>query len=253
MRPPKYGPKLIAALSFCWEVLGRQAGKGLAPILPELVPILQAFGELDIDDRTATLLAGMSAATIDRRLAGQRNMSEFRVRWPTTPGSPRERLTPARIWAEWDAAVPGLVELDQVAHDGGNPGGKHAWTLIVTDISTGWTENRSLANKTHTSVLAALDDLARSMPFSVLGIDAGSGSKFLDHQLLIWCEQRQITLIRLQRGNSNDGSHVEHRNWAIVHTVGGYRRYDNETELLLLNKIWALQTTLVNYLLLSNS
>ncbi|GAA4816952.1 hypothetical protein GCM10023353_24280 [Tomitella cavernea] len=58
-RPPKYGPKVIAALVFCWAVLGMPAGKRLAPMLPELVLVLREFGELDIDDQTATLLAGI--------------------------------------------------------------------------------------------------------------------------------------------------------------------------------------------------
>jgi hypothetical protein len=40
---------------------------------------------------------------------------------------------------------------------------------------------------------------------------------------------------------------VEQKNWAIVRTVVGYHRYDTETELLLLNKIWVLQSQLANY------
>ena len=43
-RPPKYGPKVVAALIFCWAVLGMPAGKRLAPMLPELVAILRRFG-----------------------------------------------------------------------------------------------------------------------------------------------------------------------------------------------------------------
>jgi hypothetical protein len=43
--------------------------------------------------------------------------------------------------------VPGFVEIDLVSHDGGNAAGEHAWTLTVTDIATGWTENRSVPNK----------------------------------------------------------------------------------------------------------
>ena len=57
-RPPKYGPKVVAALVFCWAVLGMPAGKRLAPMLAELVPVLRRFGELDIDDDTAALLVG---------------------------------------------------------------------------------------------------------------------------------------------------------------------------------------------------
>jgi hypothetical protein len=32
-RPPKYGPKVVAALVLCWAVLGMPAGKRLAPVL----------------------------------------------------------------------------------------------------------------------------------------------------------------------------------------------------------------------------
>jgi len=76
-RPPTYGPNVIAALWFCWAVPGMPAGKRLAPILPALVAILRRFGELVIDDDTAALLVGMSAATIDRRLAGERKKHEL--------------------------------------------------------------------------------------------------------------------------------------------------------------------------------
>lgn len=246
-RPPKYGPKVIAALVFCWAVLGMPAGKRLAPMLPEVVAILRRFGELDVDDDTAALLAGMSAATIDRRLAGERRKHELKGRSRTKPGSLLKSQIPVRTWADWDDAVPGFVEIDLVAHDGGNAAGEHAWTLTVTDIATGWTENRSMRNKARKWVLAALDDIARAMPFPILGVDSDNGSEFINHHLLAWCEQRQITFTRSRPGNKNDGCHVEQKNWAIVRTVVGYHRYDTEAELLLLNKIWILQSQLTNY------
>ena len=89
--------------------------------------------------------------------------------------------------------------------------------------------------------------IAKSMPFPLLGIDSDNGSEFINHHLLAWCEQRKITFTRSRPGNSNDGAHVEQKNWAIVRTVVGYHRYDTEAELLLLNKIWALQSKLTNY------
>ena len=247
-RPPKYGPKVVAALIFCWAVLGMPAGKRLAPMLPELVAILRRFGELDIDDDTAALLAGMSAATIDRRLAPERKKHELKGRSRTKPGSLLKSQIPVRTWADWDDAVPGFVEIDLVAHDGGNAAGEHAWTLTVTDIATGWTENRSVRNKARKWVLAALDDIARVMPFPILGVDSDNGSEFINHHLLTWCQKRQITFTRSRPGNKNDGCHVEQKNWAIVRIVVGYHRYDTEAELLLLNKIWVLQSQLTNYL-----
>jgi hypothetical protein len=102
-------------------------------------------------------------------------------------------------------------------------------------------------NKARKWVLAALDDIARAMPFPILGVDSDNGSEFINHHLLAWCDKRQITFTRSRPGNKNDGCHVEQKNWAIVRTVVGYHRYDTEAELLLLNKIWALQSQLTNY------
>ena len=145
---------------FCWAVLGMPAGKRLAPILGELVSILRRFGELDIDDDTAALLSGMSAATIDRRLASERRKHQLKGRSHTKPGSLLKSQIPIRTWADWDDAVPGFVEIDLVGHEGGNADGEHAYTLTVTDIATGWTENRSVRNKARKWVLAALDEIA---------------------------------------------------------------------------------------------
>ena len=155
-RPPKYGPKVIAALIFCWATLGMPAGKRLAPMLGELVAVLRRFGELVIDDDTAALLVGMSAATIDRRLAGERRRHELRGRSHTKPGSLLKSQIPIRTWADWDDAVSGFVEIDLVGHEGGNAAGEHAYTLTVTDIATGWTENRSVRNKASQGCAEAL-------------------------------------------------------------------------------------------------
>ncbi len=135
---------MIVALIFCWATLGMPAGKRLAPILGEPVERLRRFGELVIDDATAALLVAMSAATIDRRLAGERKKHQLKGRSRTKPGSLLKSQIPIRTWADWDDAVPGFVEIDLVAHDGGNAAGEHAWTLTVTDIATGWTEQRSV-------------------------------------------------------------------------------------------------------------
>src|SRR5246500_1658944 len=246
-RPVKYGPDVIEALTLCWTVLGMPAGKRLAPMLRELVAVLRHFRELAISDETAALLVSMSAATIDRRLADQRAKYKIRGRVGTKPGSLLKSQIPVRTWAEWDDARPGFVEIDLVFHDGGNRGGGHAFTLTVTDIATGWTENRSVPDRAAKCVLAALNDIARRMPFPILGVDSDNGSEFINEDLLHWCLGRQITFTRARPANKNDGCHVEQKNWAVVRTVVGYHRYDTAAELLLLNEIWQLQSMLTNY------
>jgi len=224
----------------------RPAGKRLAPALGELVARLSRLGELTVDDVTAALLSQMSAATIDRRLAPDRAKMQVR-RSHTKPGSLLKDSIPIRTWAEWDEARPGFVEIDLVGHEGGNAVGEHCYTLTVTDIATGWTENRSVKNKAQKWVFAALVEIREAFPFPILGIDSDNGSEFINWHLFRYCVQEKITFTRSRSGNSNDGAHVEQKNWAVVRAVVGYHRYDTMGELLLLNKIWLLQGLLTNF------
>src|SRR5664280_3850193 len=248
-RTPKYDTDTVVALRFCWAVLGAPTGKWLAPMMGALVPTLRRFEELTLTEETAAALVAMSATTMDRRLAQDRARLTLRGRSHTKPGSLLKDAIPIRTWAQWNDAVPGFVEIDLVGHEGGNALGEHAYTLTVTDIATGWTENRSVPNKARKWVIAALAEIGVVLPFPILGIDSDNGSEFINHHLLHWCEQRKITFTRSRPGNSNDGAHVEQKNWAVVRTVVGYHRYDTPAELALLNQIWVLQSQLTNYFL----
>jgi len=248
-RAPKYDANTVVALRFCWAVLGAPTGKRLAPMMADLVPRLRRFEELDVTDDTAAALVVMSPATMDRRLAEDRAKMVLKGRSHTKPGSLLKDQIPIRTWAQWDDAVPGFVEIDLVGHEGGNAVGEHCYTLTVTDIATGWTENRSVRNKARKWVIAALEEITKIMPFPVIGVDSDDGSEFINHHLLHWCQKRQITFTRSRPGNSNDGAHVEQKNWAVVRTVVGYHRYDTAAELALLNEIWVLQSQMTNYFL----
>ena len=248
-RGPTYGPRIIVALITCWAVLRAPAGKRLAPMLPILVPILRRDGDLDLTDGEAALLVKMSAATIDRRLAGERAKMRVRGRSHTKPGSLLKSQIPVRTWADWDDAVPGFVEIDLVGHEGGNASGEFCFTLTVTDIATGWTVNRSVRNKAQRWVFEALQHVIAVFPFPIIGIDSDNGSEFINAHLLAWCIEHQVTFTRSRPGNKNDGAHVEQKNWARVRELVGYYRYDTAAELAKLNEIWALDALFTNYFL----
>ena len=246
-RPPLYGEPVIEALRFCWAVQGTPCGRLLAAALPDLVPRLRRFKELNIDAGTAAQLLTISPATIDRRLKADRAKLEPRGRSHTKPGTLLKDSIPIRTWAEWNDAVPGFVEIDLVGHEGGNNQGEFCFTLDITDIATGWTETRSVRNKAQRWVFAAIKDATAAFPFPVLGIDSDNGSEFINWELFRWCEQEKLTFTRSRSGNKNDGAHVEQKNWHIVRQTVGYHRYDTPGELELLNRSWALQRLLTNH------
>lgn len=242
-----YGADVIAALEVCWAVVGGPCGKRLAPFLPELVDRLRACGELRITQRTRDLLVGMSAATIDRRLAPERARMRLRGRSGTKPGSLLKSQIPVRTWADWDEAVPGFVEVDLVGHEGGNSRGEFCQTLTVTDIATGWTETAAVRNKAGRRVVRALDDIAAALPFPLAGIDSDNGQEFINKHLLGYCTRNKITFTRSRPGRKNDNAHVEQKNWSIVRQTVGYARYDTDTEVVLLNRIYQVLRLMTNF------
>lgn len=246
-RTPKYDPDVIRALEKCWAVLNAPAGKRLAPMLAELVPLLRRHGELHLDDDAAVLLAGMSAATIDRKLATARAKMLPRGRSHTKPGSILKSKIAMRTWADHDEDSPGFVEIDLVGHEGGNPRGRFCFTLTVTDIATGWTENRTVADKRQAGVLAALTDVVTHLPFPIRGIDADNGGEFINQALYLFCHNNNLKFTRSRSGHSNDGAHVEQKNWTTVRQLVGYLRYDTPGEQELLNQIWTLQALIGNH------
>jgi hypothetical protein len=248
-RPAVYGPELMPALVRCWSTLRAPAGKLLAPMLPVLVPLLRRDREIALTDEQAVALMGMSAATIDRKLAPERAKMLPRGRSHTKPGTLLKSQIPIRTWSEWDDAIPGFVEIDLVGHDGGNTSGEFCFTLTVTDIATGWTVNRSVKNKAAKWVFAALEHVMSVLPFPIIGIDSDNGSEFINEHLYQYCLNNQITFTRSRPYNKNDGAHVEQKNWARVRELVGYMRYDTSTELEKLNEIWEFDRVFTNYLL----
>ena len=242
----KYGEEVIGSLRTCWATLDGPTGKRLAPALPQLVAALRRHGELVIDDATAALLCSMSAATIDRRLASDRRAAQLKGRSLTKPGSLLKSQIPMRTWADWDERRPGFVEIDLVGHEGGDNNGDFCCSLTVTDIATGWTEVRSVRNKAARHVFAALVEIQAALPFPLLGIDSDNGSEFINAHLLHWCTTQQITFTRSRPANSNDGCHVEQKNWDIARRTVGYWRYDTPGELAVLNLIWPALSPLIN-------
>ncbi len=104
-----------------------------------------------------------------------------------------------------------------------------------------------MRNKAQVHVVAAIADVVEHLPFPIRGIDSDNGSEFINAHLLKYCTDHELKFTRSRSGNKNDGAHVEHKNWTAVRQLVGYLRYDTPGELLLLNKIWALQSQIANH------
>jgi hypothetical protein len=122
---------------------------------------------------------------------------------------------PIRTWTPRDEQRVGFLEIDLVAHCGINNAGQYLYTLVATDVASGWTECMGVPSKRQDDVFmsAQVDDLAvvplGAVPF-MLGGYRESGRVGEDPNLearIVW-RHLQLGLVTLPRGP------VPGRSWA---------------------------------------
>ena len=191
----RYGPEVEEALVLAWKTLNRICAKRLIPFLPDILATLEEHGHVQLSKEHRSLLLSMSAATADRLLQAHRYTHPHGI--PTTKAGPLlKQQIPVRTFAQWDEAKPGFLEIDLVAHCGGQLQGGCLYTITLTDVATGWTECLPLLNRGREAVLAALRRGRTLFPFPILGIDTDNGGEFINEEVATYCVREQITFTR---------------------------------------------------------
>jgi len=255
-RPRAYSSVVVGALHIAAEASNWLCGKRLAPFLEELVPALEAEGELRlaVEDRTQVL--AMSARTIDRRLRRfrlQRDPKNWHGLGTTKPGSLLKNQVPIQTYTPWEDQRPGFLEIDLVAHCGATTEGFSLNTLVGTDVATGWTECVGVGGKSQRAVFAGIETTRERLPMRLLGLDSDNGSEFLNAHLVRFCTQEEITFTRSRPYWKNDQAHVEQKNWSVVRRLVGYGRYESDTPgfasqaLAQLNRVYDLLRIWTNF------
>jgi len=242
-----YGPEVEKELAKLWRLMDFPCGKRLAAMLPWLVPKLEYHGELSLDPETREKLLSVSAATIDRMLEQRKKRMRLKERTTTKPGTLLKQKIPVRTFSDWNDALPGFMEMDLVAHEGGNSSGEFAFTLNLTDVASGWTELRAVKNKAQRWVFEALELIRKRLPFPLLGLDSDNDSAFINHQLFRYCLAEGVTFTRSRALRKNDNCFVEQKNWAVARRAVGYARYDTEREVQIMNALYDELRLSVNF------
>ena len=242
-RPRTYGYDTLKVLQLIWMLIGEPCGKYLAAIMAESLATLERFGELEpvesrLDDHVRAQLVAMSPATIDRLLKPAKAARYPAAKSATRPGTMLRSSIAVRQAMDEMEKEPGFFEIDLVAHCGHSLKGEHAWTLTVTDVFTGWTENVAIRNRAHKWVVEAITQVADRLPYPMAGLDCDNGGEFINNALIGWCAERTIFMTRARPHTSNDNAHVEQKNGDIVRKSAFRYRYDTPTELALLNELW---------------
>jgi hypothetical protein len=206
-----------------------------------VIPKLEQFGEIRLSKIVREKLLQISPATIDRLLKPEREKYTLKKRvCHTKPGTLLKSQIPIRTFSDWDDAQPGFFEMDLVGHEGGNAAGDYCFTLDMTDVCSGWSEQVAVINKAQIHVFEGIRKIRNRLPFDVLGLDSDNGSEFINHHLLRYCNQENITFTRSRPHRKNDNCFVEQKNWSIVRRFAGYMRLESQKQCDLLNELYDL-------------
>lgn len=238
-KPRKRGPKaryqdpeFRRTLRLLWSEMEWQCGRNMKEAIPRWLPDFEDEHGALVRDIRERLLA-VSHSTIDRIL------KEFRVqekwRGGTRRGALKEQIQISTHAIRDDR--PGHIEVDTVAHCGGDMSGRFLWTFTATDIVTGWTEVRSVWAKGMAPIIEQFSDMRRSFPFPILSFDSDNGGEFINRAMFLFLQREGIAQSRSRAYESNDNAHVEQKNRTHVRNYLGEMRIDNPEISEALNAI----------------
>ena len=240
-----YDEAVRQALIVVWEASDRICGKRLKAALPSMVESLERHGHLDLDPDVRERLFAASASTIDRLLRPVREQagSRRRIKRRRKMGS----RVPVRTFTDWNEPTPGYLEIDLVAHKGGVASGTFIHSLVVTDVSSGWTEAVPLLAREQSLVVEGLEAISGVFPVPIRGIDSDNDSVFINETLVGYSEDRDIEFTRSRAYRKNDQAWIEQKNGSVIRRFVGHERYSGAIAGQALAHLYGAMRLYVNY------
>jgi hypothetical protein len=243
----KYGEEVTAVLALIWEFFDYQRGQLLAPFIRGAIDFLAAESAFGITEEIKAKLLAIRSSTINRRLKPERKKLEIHGKSLSKPGILLKNQIPARVFFAWDERKPGFFEMDTVSHCGANGSGEFCSTLTLTDVCSGWTVVTALRNRAHIRVKAAVEQIHKTLPFPLLGLDSDNGGEFINTQVKQWCDDNGIQFTRSRPYRKNDNCFVEQKNGDVVRKSAGCYRCDSDDETAALAEVYRRLKPLVNF------
>jgi hypothetical protein len=240
-----YSEAVREALIVLWEAADRICGKRLKAILPDLIAAMERHGHLALDPIIRQHLLTISPATIDRLLAPIHDTAgQRRKRKRATKSS---RQIPIRTFADWNEPDPGFLEVDFVSHGGDSMQGTFLWSLVATDVCSGWTEAVPLLAREQSLVIEGLAVIRRQLPVPIRGIDTDNDSAFINETLQGYCQEQHLEFTRSRAYQKNDQAWIEQKNGSVVRRFVGCRRLSGLVAGQCLARLYKMIRLYVNY------
>ncbi len=238
-RPSYYDNSIKPALVTLWKIFDHPCGQRLEPMLKSETEKLRKLNELSCSDEVAKKLQEMGSATIDRKLAHQKQIELAKKKYGKKIHPLLYQRIPVKVFAEQNRSHLGHMQIDLVEHCGASAAGQFTCTLTATDGYSGWTEEQAVWGKGQENTKQALSKEREQCPFNWVEIHSDGGTEFINAHLFAYSNETGLEFSRSRPYKKNDNCLVEQKNWTHVRKLVGYLRYDTAQEMNLLNDLYA--------------
>lgn len=246
-RGKTYTPEDIENARRLWQSVGCPCTTYFVAELPRIVREYEECIALIKPESSKSALVSISASTLDRAFKGLPRRKPCFIKRNKRSGVNKALLNAIECRSGEEIMAckvpPGDMQIDTVAHCGGDMHGDFFWTLTQTDRRTQWTEITPAWNHSVTNTLDALKRLARRFPFAASSYHSDNGTEFINYALADYLGVRKrIPLSRSRFRRKNDNAHVEQKNGSVVRELLGEMRLgckDLEPDLRKLEEEWS--------------
>jgi hypothetical protein len=210
---PKRGRKVYytkdvdEALKEIWEDENWCCGELLHEAVSENVRVYRRDKCWRHNDETTGKLLAMSFATVKRKVTGWKCDTRHRGISSTSPSVIKDRIP--LFEGSWYDVMPGMGQIDTVAHCGGSLAGDFMFSLGYVDVSSGWFEYTMQWNKGMESTKNSLEYVRSTLPMELTHIHPDCGKEFLNQIVLAWAEEKKIKVSRSRSYHKNDNGYIE--------------------------------------------
>lgn len=245
-RKQKYGSDVLNVVTKIWELLEYPCGTRLQPVLISTLEAMERSKEISVSSEIKERLKQIKPKTLDRRLKKEREVKKLtRSRGTTRHGSLLKSSIPIRI-TNWDTSDVGFMEMDTVAHNGGDPSGECVYSLDMTEIFSGWSEQVAVMGKGEAGIIKAVNEINHDLPFELKGLDSDGGSEFINWHMVRYCKENDLFFTRSRPCMKNDNAYVEQKNNTHIRHWLGHGRFDNQKQLTAINDLYRNELRLFN-------
>lgn len=240
-----YNQAVKTALTVIWEAADRICSKRLKSIIPTFIETMERHKQLHLDPEIKTLLLSLSASTIDRLLGPLRKQAGYRKK--IKPKNKFKKIVPIKTFADWSDPEIGCMEMDFVAHCGGNMSGIFIHSLVATDVNTGWVEFVPLLAREQSIVVEGLNVIRKQLPFKMLSMNSDNDGAFINETVIGYFKRNNIEFTRSRPYKKNDQAWIEQKNGSVIRRFLGYSRLSGPVAGQVLAKLFQDMRLYVNF------